>query len=699
MGWVSRLSGSRMDDRGEPHKLNEFEPVSLEAWLKLVERDLQGAPFDKKLVKRIAGVDVRPLYTAKDAQPDAAGLPGFAPYTRGSYALGASEMGWDVRHEVVSGAPESAADSILASLNGEASSLALVLDRAARAGCSEHGLGGLAIENVAELERLLADVLLDKIAITLDAGATGLPLAAGLVSVAARKKLGFDTLSGSFGLDPLGTLATFGALTCSLETALSDAAEVARWASEHAPRMRAITVDTSPYHEAGADAAVEVAVALASGVEYLRALTRAGLTVDQAAAQILFRFSVGRDFFAEIAKLRAARRTWARVVEAAGGSPAAQTLALHARTSRRTKTQRDPWVNLLRCTAESFSAALGGADAITTESFDAALGDGDEFGHRMARNTQHLLRHESNVHRVVDPAGGSWYIESLTEQLGQRAWQKLQSIERAGGLTRALVEGSVQQELKALLEAERKAVESRRISITGVNEFPFVNEPPVVRTSGDGVQATERARRAAERSSEGLALLETAPGMRFTSAIRAVEHGAAFSAVRAALSGGTPAKAVALLRERLAQPFETLRDRSDRALDKHGQRPRAFLANLGPIPEHKARAGYAQNFIEAGGFVALSNLGFASGAEAAAAYTESGAEIAVLCGSDAIYAELAIPAAEALHKAGARAIVLAGSPGEQEAAYRAAGVTDFIYVGVNAVDTLRSLLERAGAQR
>jgi methylmalonyl-CoA mutase len=688
-----------MDERGEPQKLNEFEPVSYEAWLKLVERDLAGAPFEKKLVKRVAGIDVQPLYVRKDAEPDGAGWPGFSPYTRGSYALGGAEMGWDVRHEVASGDPsDNASESILESLNGEASSLALVLDRAARAGTSEHGKEGISIENVAELERLLKDVLIDKIGISLDAGTTGFALAAGLVSVARRKKVKLDALSGSFGIDPLGTLATFGSLPGSLETALSDAAEAARWASEHSPRMRALTVDVSAYHEAGADAALEVAIALASGIEYLRALTRAGLSVDQAAQQILFRFSVGRDFFVEIAKLRAARRTWARVVEAAGGSPEAQALALHARTSRRTKTQRDPWVNLLRGTAESFSAALGGADAITTESFDAVIGDSDEFANRMARNTQHVLRHEANVHRVVDPAGGSWYIESLTEQLAQKAWTKLQGLERAGGITRALFEGSLQQELKGLLEAERKAVETRRIGIVGVNEFPNVSEAAVTRPSADSARASERAKQAAEHSGEALAALDTTPGARFTSAIESAEQGAAFSALRAALASGSPSRATALLRERLAQPFESLRDRSDRALEKHGQRPRAFLANLGPIPEHKARAGYAQNFVEAGGFLALTNLGFASAELAAEAFKESGAEVAVLCGSDTVYAELAIPTARALQKAGARAIVLAGSPGEHEAAYREAGVTDFIYVGVNAVDTLRSLLERTGAQ-
>jgi methylmalonyl-CoA mutase len=676
----------------EQDKLNEFPDPGLAAWRKLVDRDLAGAPFEKKLVKKIAGIDVRPLYVRSDALTDM-GLPGFAPFTRGNWALGGTEMGWDVRAEIAQSEPEAAAATILEQLNGEASSLYVVLDRAARAGSSEHGVEGTAVENLAELETVLAQVALDKVPVSFDAGATALPLAAGLVALANKRRVKLGALSGCFGIDPLGTLAKYGSLPNGLEASLTDAAEVARFASENTPRLRALVVDTSAYHEAGADAATEVALALATGVEYLRALTKAGLSVDQAAQQIAFRVSVGRDFFLEIAKLRAARQCWARVVAASGGSGASQALLVHARTSRRTKTQRDPWVNLLRGTAESFAAALGGADAITTASFDSELGQSDEFARRMAINTQHLLRHEANLHRVVDPAGGSWYVEQLTHELASRGWQRFQALERAGGVSRALFEGSLQQELKALLEAERTAVEQRKLAITGVNEFPFAGEAPVVRSAGDQARATERAKRAADHSSFALSGLDAQPGARFKSALTSVERGAGFSALRAALSGGDPARVTPLLRERLAQPFETLRDRAERAK----QRPRAFLANLGPISEHKARAGYAQNFMEAGGFQVLSNDGFATAEEVAKAFQASGAEVAVLCSSDAIYAELAEPAAQALRGA-ARALVLAGNPGDKEAALRAAGVTDFIFMGTNAVDVLRSLLERAGAQ-
>ena len=718
---------------GEQQKLNEFEPVSYEAWLKLVERDLQGVPFDKKLVKRVAGIEIQPLYTRDGAVDDGAGLPGSAPFTRGADALAMAEAGWDVRFELAYGDLREGARSIADNLAGGASSIALVLDRAARAGTSEHGIEGVAVENLSEFDALLAHVPLAEVPVTLDAGASALPAAAGLIALARHRKVPLEALSGSYGIDPLGTLATYGALPCVLDVALGDAAEATRWSFQNTPRMRALTVDTSPYHEAGADAPFEIALALATGLEYLRALTRAGLSVDEAASQILFRFSVGRDFFIEIAKLRVARRTWARVLEACGGSVEAkpsgnlqakpsgnlrakpsgsveahasgsleahasgsleaQPMRIHARTSRRTKTQRDPWVNLLRGTAESFAAVVGGADAITTHGFDAAVGDSDAFGQRMARNTQHLLRHEANLHRVIDPAGGSWYVEAITESLAARAWERLQSIERSGGMARAILEGSVQQELQSMLEAERKAVETRRLAITGVNEFPHVDEVPVVRTQRTPTHARQRAEQAAEQSSEGLARLSIAVGSRFRSAIDAAGHGAAFGALRVALGAGTPARCRALVRERLAQPFEALRDRAD-AL---GGRPRVFLANLGPIPEHKARAGYAQNFLEAGGLRALTNEGFASAEAAAEAFAESGATLAAICASDALYAELAEPTARALRAKGARAIVLAGAPGEREAAYRAAGVSDFIHVGINAAESLRLLLERAGA--
>jgi methylmalonyl-CoA mutase len=417
----------------------------------------------------------------------------------------------------------------------------------------------------------------------------------------------------------------------------------------------------------------------------------------QAASQLVFTFSVGRDVFVEIAKLRAARLTWAKVMATCGADAASQVMLIDARTSLRTKTQRDPWVNMLRDTGECFSAAVGGADVITALPFDELLGQSDDFGARMARNTQQLLRYESNVHRVVDPAGGSWYVEAITDGLARKAWEKLSTFEKAGGFVKVLLGGSLQQELAQALEAERKAVETRKLAITGVNEFPHVKEEPLARAQADLSRAAQRAKDAEAQSQTALSHVSFSSGKLVEQAIQAVAQGAAFASVRAAMRSGTPAQAPALLRERLSQPFERLRDAADHFAAKTGKRPAVFLANLGSIPEHKARAGFAQNYLEAGGFATLGNDGFASADDAAEAFAKSGAEIAVLCSSDAVYAELAGPAARAIQAKSAKAIVLAGNPGPAEPGYREAGVTDFIFVGTNVVQALRSLLERVGA--
>jgi methylmalonyl-CoA mutase len=686
----------------ESHKLNDFEAASQDAWLKLVERDLAGAPFDKKLVKRVAGLAVKPLYGADDLPAGTADeLPGFAPFTRGAYALGAAEMGWDVRQEVASGAAEEGAQAALENLNGGAQSLTLRFDEAAGALSGQvllprgparfdHAEDGIDARNLAQLSTLLAPIDLEKTPVSLRAGAAGFAYAAGLLAVAKQRGLRSSALAGSFGLDPLTTLARTGTLPCSLDAAYDQSAVLVRWAAREAPLLRTLHVDTSAYHEAAADAAYEIALALGTGVEYLRALSTRGVSVPDALAQLSFGFSVGRDFFLEIAKLRAARRAWAQVVSATGVSSEHGAMLIHASTSLRETTQRDPWVNMLRGTAESLAAVVGGADAITTHGFDAAYGASDEFAARMARNTQHLLRHEANVHRVVDPAGGSFYVEALTQALLERAWAAFQNIERAGGLTQALLAGSVQAQLAESLKQDEKAVETRKLAITGVNEFPNVGEAPIVRAKAKPASSAEKATLAAGALAQAGDLLAAAS--------EALAQGASFIDVTCALSTGAPAQAKPLIRERLAAPLEALRDRADAQLASTGARPRVFLANLGPIAEHKARAAYAQNFFEAAGFQTSSNDGFQSADEAALAFTASGAALSVLCSSDSVYAELAESTAQALTRAGSRAVVLAGNPGEREALYRAAGVTDFIFVGTNLVTTLSTLLTRAGVK-
>ena len=342
-------------------------------------------------------------------------------------------------------------------------------------------------------------------------------------------------MSGSLGADPIGWRARTGAEAF----ALGELVELAR---PHG-QLRVATVDATIYHDAGASDATEIAVATAVGVAYLRELTESGLAVDDALARMEFRFAVTGDQFASIAKLRAARQIWQRVAELSEAEDRVQYQ--HAVTSAAMMTRRDPWVNMLRTTIACFAAGVGGADSITVLPFDNALGLPDDFARRIARNTNAVLHDESSIGRVVDAAGGSWYVETLTAELAQKAWEEFTAIERAGGALAALDDGTIPAAIAATRDARADDIAHRRAPLTGVTEFAFPDEDPVSRNE--------------------------AP---------------------AALSGGPLAPA------RWSEPFEEVRDQVE-ALDP---RPKVFLATLGPFAQHSARVSFATNLFNAGGF-------------------------------------------------------------------------------------------------
>lgn len=632
--WLASLQVAR--NITERNELNPFGSTSYEAWRELAERDLAGAPFDKRLVKPVAGIPVQPLYTLRDPPGDDGSLPGSSPHRRGGRPLTPGSGQWGIAQEVAHADVERARRAARDAIAGGVGWLALATD---------------------DPSPLLASLPLDTLGLLLAPTYGALPATRWLEHV-QHASVDRGRLRACLGVDPLGTWALRGVLPASLEATLSEAAEVARWTHAHAPGVRALCVNGSVYHEAGADAARELGILLATGVAYLRVLTAAGLEPSAAAGQLAFEFSLGTDFFLELAKLRAARVCWAKVVAASGGDATAQPLFAIARGSRRTLTARDAWGNLLRGTSQSFAAVAGGADVVITPALTDALGESTELAARLARNTQLLLEHEAQLARVVDPAGGSYYVEALTDALARKAWEQLQALERAGGIMQSLKAGTLQRELLAALELERRAVRTRRRPIVGVSEFAQVEERVPPHHSLEEPLATPR-----------LSLPpEAAPS--------------------------APAVCTPLVCERLSAPFEALRTRADELAGERGKRPRALLVNLGPIASHEARAGFAQGYFEAGGFAVLTNDGFASVAAAAEAFATSGADVAVLCSSDVLYAELAAPAAQALAVHGPRAIVLAGNPGAAEVAYRAAGITHFIFLGDDVVETLSALLER-----
>ena len=402
-----------------------------------------------------------------------------------------------------------------------------------------------------------------------------------------------------------------------------------------------------PVHDAGGSEVQELAFALAVAVAYLRMLEAGGIALEAASSAVSFRLSADADQFLTMAKFRALRLLWARVEGACGLVPKPAFIA--AETAWRMLTQRDPYVNMLRATMATFAAGLAGANAVTVLPHTLALGLPDAFARRAARNTQLILLEESNLAKVSDPAAGSGGIESLTQELCESAWSLFQEVEKAGGVFAALQQGLIQGKVAATRQARKQNIARRKEVLTGASEFPNLQEAGV---------AVENVKPAA------LAPL-----------------------------GEATIKFDALAPMRLAEPFERLRDRSDQILKASGKRPRIFLVNLGTPADFTARATFARSFFETGGIEAIDSDGFSDASALAAAYKASGTVLVCLCSSDKVYALWAIAAAQALKIAGAKHIYLAGRPGEQEAALHAAGVSDFIFAGVDALTTLQTAYE------
>ncbi|MEO5840719.1 MAG: methylmalonyl-CoA mutase family protein [Acidimicrobiales bacterium] len=586
-----------------------FATPTHEQWLELVEGVLKGASFDQKLVTQTYdGVAVQPLYTADTLVPD--GLPGVAPFVRGSRAAG-QLGGWDVRQYHADPDPVATNAAILADLERGVTSIWLRV-----------GDGGVPVD---DLGRALDGVYLDLAPIVFEIGSDTTSAVDALCSLWSSRDVPPSAALGNFGLDPAGG-----------RVSIDDAVAIAVRCSRTYPRVRALVVDGSAVNARGGSDVDELGCLLAIGAAYLRALTAGdSLDIDAAFAQIEFRVTATNDQFSTIAKMRAARRLWARVAEACGASVATAPMQQHAVTSRAMLTQRDPWVNILRSTVACFAAGLGGADAITVLPFDDAIGLPDGFARRVARNTQAVLINEANIARVVDPGGGSWYIESLTDDFARAAWSWFQQIEAAGGWDAATTSDVISQQIERTRDKRAVNVAKRRQLITGVTEFPDIDETRVTRDRPSSTTV-----------------------------------------------------------ERYAAPFEALRDRCDAAADA-GTRPAIFLANIGPVAAHSARAGFARTFFEIGGISAPGSDALDDAASAAAAFRASGLTHVVICSSDKLYDTLAVPVAEALRAAGAR-IYLAGNPGDNRERFVAAGVDEFIYVGCDALDALGRAIATLG---
>jgi len=680
---------------------DDFLPVTLEAWRDRVERDLKGAPLSRLETELLEdGVRLRPVYTAADLpDPEAPGVPGVVPFTRGARALGYAALGWDVRQVCDVADAEEAGAAVAEDLANGGTSTLIACDAGTRRAADEPRGDGVFLAGAGDLAAALAEVDLGQTPIAFDGGAATPLLVAALTAVADQRKIPRSHLRGDLGVDPIAALARDGALPQGLDGAWDEVADLVRWAQTELPGVRMLGVDVGPWHDAGATAVQEVGWALASGVATLRALAARGVDTTSTAKQLTFGFRAGTRFLLDIAKLRAARRLWSRVLEVVDAPRSFRSMRIHVRTADRVLTRRDPWGNLLRCTVSTFAGAVGGAGVISAAPFDRVLGPSDAEARRMARNTQRVLLDEAQLHRVVDPGGGSWALESLTDELAEAAWAELQRIEGLGGMTRALVLGHLNAALDGVDQRRGRAIAKRKDAITGVSAFPLAGEAPVLRPEADvtAIRARAKARRHDRDEQAVAAALAKIPEGGFAAVVDAAAAGASLSELaRMRWAGREPTRTTPLPMRRFAAPFEALRDRADAHQVRTGAAPRLFLANLGKPAKHIARSNWIRALFEAGGFVADQNDGFDDAAAAAAALREDGAQLAVICGADDIYETLAGPFAEALAATGAR-VLMAGRPkAEAEAALRDAGVADFVYLGQDALALLRAELERQG---
>lgn len=583
--------------------------------------DLGEAPEQLLDSPTYEGFPIRPLYTILDSQPEAP-LPGSWPFIRGSDGLRDVKSGWKVAEAFPAPGQVSIVDengAVLTALTEGTS--ALILDV---------GPTGVSAD---DLDRLLEGVFLELVPVVLDAGADFTAAADAVLALVndldgeRRERLSVD-----LGADPL-TATLSGRAAPSTDEVVATVEKTIAFGGG----VRAIAIDGPAFHDLGASASWELTGAIAAGVSYLRLLVDSGVPAPDALRQISFRFAADDDQFMTIAKLRAARQLWARVAEVVGAADAGAA-RVHAVTSQPMMAQRDPWVNMLRTTVAAFAAGVGGADTVQVHTFDSAIpggwpGTAASFARRMARNTQLLLLEESHIGRVLDPAGGSWFVEDLTRALAEEAWTHFRDIESRGGFTAAV--DYLAAQIAEVSKKRRDDIAHRRTAITGVNEYPNLSEMPLPPS-------------------------DPIPGV-----------------------------------QRYAASFEALRDRSDAYLAEHGSRPTALLLPIGPLSEHNIRTTFAANLLASGGVEAV-NPGPLDPAGVAQAVSDAGGAVAaVICGTDARYAQEASDVVEAARGAGVSHIYLAGP--EKAVAEAANKPDEYLTAKIDAIAALSALLTRLGA--
>ncbi len=615
---------------------SEFPPVSTAAWEEKIFADLKGADYTKKLVWETGeGFDVKPYYRAEDLQglEYLNALPDKSPFVRG---LRKDNNDWIVRQDFYSADVES--------------SNALALDAISK-GVGSVGLNAREVTTHKQMSRLLAGIDFNKTGINF-ISSQSYPLTLELfIYEISHRESGGEKIHGSINFDPISFLLLHGDFYADWQHNLDETEYLLHTIQQHVPHFKAITVNGHYFQNAGSSLVQELAFSLASANEYLAALTEKGFSADTVAPQIQFSLGIGSNYFMEIAKLRAARLLWTRMVEQYQPTrEESLRLFIHTTSALWNKSVYDPYVNMLRTTTEGMSAAIGNADSVSILPFDASYKDSDEISRRIAHNQQFVLKEESYLDKIVDPAGGSYYIENLTHAIAHHAWDLFKEVEIRGGMIECIKSGYIQDEVQRSRMQKEMDVARRKIVILGTNQFPNIHE-----TMSDMIQHHDK------------------------------------------VAASAPASYKKLTPFRAAQSFEEVRLATEQYVKNGNNRPSVFLFTMGNLAMLRARAGFAANFFGCAGYDILDNQGFATIDEGVEAALNSKAQIVVICSSDEDYAVIVPEIAGKLKQAGSSInIVVAGYPKELINGFKSAGVVDFIHVRSNLLETLRDFQGRLG---
>ncbi|MEX0325867.1 MAG: acyl-CoA mutase large subunit family protein [Puniceicoccaceae bacterium] len=707
-----------MEKKEKTRLLSEFPSHTEEQWKEAAVQLLKGRPFERTLITpTYEGFDLQPIYTREGSSglPHLDGIPGEGSLVRGSRIEGFLKAGWLISQELSAPSPAELNAIARQAVETGQTELNLWLDAPTRAGqegnsgsSDGQGVCGASLATLDDLKTLLEGINPAQTGIYWQGGKSAPSLYALLIAALRENGTDLSSVKGCLGLDPIGWLVESGELPGAPEEVHKSMAAILEHAAKTVPEMQVLDIKGHAYHNAGASSTQEMAAVLATAVAYLKAMADEGVALEDVVSRMRFSLSVGGNYFLEIAKLRALRLLWSRIMDAFEIPGDQRLIHLHARTGLWNKTVFDPYVNMLRTTTEAFAAVVGGCDSLHVGHFDEIIRESDAFSRRIARNTHVILAEECDMRRVIDPAGGSWAVETLTDQMAAEAWKQFQEIEASGGILSVLESGKLQEAIEGVRQQKMKNIQRRKDVIVGTNAYPNAGEE-LLRTGTKDYRAIAEQRSAelekwiATRDGEAvkaaLAGVVAGEGADWMEAmITAAKTGATLTELEEAANlGDSPLKVVPLALQRSAEEFEKLR-LAARAMEAGGKSPLIHQLNIGPSRRYRIRADWTSAFFQVGGLKVLNEDDYNDVAAALSALSESGASVAVITSDDETYGNVVEELARGIKDSNSGAkVIVAGAPGDSEAAWREAGVDDFVHVRVNNYQFNASLLEGMGA--